>query len=108
MNEDQQQEMVKILKALANPVRLRMIASLHEEPKNVYALSKELGLSYPLAHLHLKGLRKLGLVKEVRTVKQAEGMPSIKYYAPSDFELILTPRSIREVFLNKRGDEKDD
>ncbi len=108
MNEDQQQEMVKVLKALANPIRLKMIAILHEEPKNVYALSKELGLSYPLAYLHLKGLRKMGLVRVVRTVKQAEGMPSVRYYAPSDFELILTPRKIWEVFLNKCGGEKDD
>ena len=103
MNEAQQQEMVKILKALANPIRLRMIASLQEEPKNIYALAKELGLSYPLAHIHLKGLRRLGLVKEVREVEQAEGLPSIKFYAPSDFELILTPESIQEKFRLSGG-----
>lgn len=97
MNEAQQ-EMVKILKALANPIRLRMIASLHEEPKNIYALAKELGLSYPLAHIHLKGLRKLGLVREVREVQQVGGLPSVKFYSPSDFELTLTPASIQEKF----------
>ena len=107
MNEAQQQEMVKILKALANTIRLRMIASLHEEPKNIYALAKELGLSYPLAHIHLKGLKKLGLVKEVREVQQAKGLPSVKYYAPSDFELILTPESIRKKFQNKYGSAKN-
>lgn len=103
MNEGHQQEMVKILKALANPIRLRMIASLQEEPKNVYALAKELGLSYPLAHIHLKGLRRLGLVKEVREVQQAEGLPSVKFYAPSDFELILTPESIQKKFHLSEG-----
>lgn len=107
MNEAQQQEMVKILKALANTIRLRMIASLHEEPKNIYALAKELGLSYPLAHIHLKGLRKLGLVKEVREVQQAEGLPSIKFYAPSNFELILTPENIRRKFQKKSGGAKN-
>jgi len=108
LNEAQQQEMVKVLKALANPIRLRMIASLQGEPKNAYALAKELRISYPLAHLHLKGLRKLGLVREVREVRRAEGMPSIKYYAPSDFELVLTPERIREVFRNESGGEEND
>jgi len=108
LNEAQQQKMVKILKALANPVRLRMIASLHDEPKNVYALSKELGISYPLAHLHLKGLRKMGLVREIRKVKQAEGMPSVKYYAPSEFKLIITPEKIWAIYLGGDGGEEDD
>lgn len=106
MNEAQQQEMVKILKALSNPIRLKMIASLYEEPKHLYALAKELGLPYPLAHLHLNGLKKLGLVKEIREETKIKGLPSIKYYAPSDFKLVLTPQSIRDVYLKKLGGEK--
>jgi DNA-binding transcriptional ArsR family regulator len=90
-----EREMTKVLKALANPTRLRMIALISEEPKNVYALSKELNLPYPLAHLHLGALKKLGLVKEVREERKVEGMPTVKYYAPSNFHLVLTPQSIR-------------
>jgi DNA-binding transcriptional ArsR family regulator len=96
------QTMVKILKALANPIRLKMIAILQEEPKNIYALSKELGLPYPLAHLHLNGLKKLRLVKEVRTEQKAKGLPSVKYYAPSEFQLILTPDNIRKLYAKTR------
>jgi len=98
--------MVKILKALANPIRLRIIASLWEKPKHVYALAKELGLPYPLAYLHLDGLKKLGLVKEVREEKKVEGLPTIKYYAPADFKLVLTPKNIRDILSKKGGGEK--
>ncbi|MGC8998707.1 MAG: ArsR/SmtB family transcription factor [Candidatus Bathyarchaeia archaeon] len=102
MNEDASQ-MVKKLKALANPLRLKMIASLCERPKSVYTLAKELNLPYPLAHLHLNGLKKLGLVREVREEKKKEGLPPIKYYAPTDFKLILTPKEIEELFKKKGG-----
>jgi ArsR family transcriptional regulator len=107
LNEAKQQSTVKILKALANPIRLKMIASLYEEPKNVYDLAKELNLAYPLAHLHLKSLKILNLVKEVREERKVEGMPTVKYYAPSDFELVLTPRSIRDLYTDKSGGEKN-
>jgi ArsR family transcriptional regulator len=105
LSEDRQQQLVKTLKALANPVRLRIIASLAEEPKHAYALAKELGLSYPLTHLHLKGLRKIGLVEEIRQELRAEGLPTVKTYAPAEFELILTPERIREVFTLEKEDD---
>ena len=89
------------MKALASPIRLKMIASLCEDPKNVYALAKQLGLPYPLAYLHLDGLKKRGLVKEIREEKKVEGLPSVKYYAPSDFKFVLTPQNIRRIFQKK-------
>lgn len=102
MNEFESMEMVKNLKALANPIRLKMIASLCEKPKNVYALAKKLNLPYPLAYLHLSGLKKCGLVKEVREEKKVEGLPTVKYYSPSDFKFVLTPQSIRTLFRKKK------
>ncbi|MEM3700821.1 MAG: winged helix-turn-helix domain-containing protein [Candidatus Bathyarchaeia archaeon] len=101
MNENKSKEMVKMLKALANPVRLKMVASLYEKPKNVYVLAKELNLPYPLAYLHLDGLKKLGLVKEIREERKAEGLPTVKYYAPSDFKVVLTPAEIHKVFKKR-------
>jgi len=102
LNEQESQETVKILKALANPIRLKMIASLNEDPKNVYALAKQLKLPYPLAYLHLGGLKKLGLVKAVREEKKVEGLPSVKYYAPSEFKLVLTPQNIQKMFQKRK------
>lgn len=103
MSEDGPEKLVKTLKALANPIRLKMIASLEEEPKHAYALAKEMGLSYPLTHLHLKGLRKLGLIEEIRQEARAEGRPLTKIYTPARFELVLTPESIRETMAEEEG-----
>jgi len=97
LSEDGPQKLVKTLKALANPIRLKLIASLEEEPKHAYALAKEMGLSYPLTHLHLKGLRKLGLIEEIKQETRAEGRPVTKTYTPARFKLVLTPESIREI-----------
>jgi ArsR family transcriptional regulator len=102
LNEVESEELVRVLKALSNPIRLKMIASLNSEPKNIYALAKELGLPYPLAHLHLNGLKKLGLVREIREEKKVEGLPSVKYYSPSEFRFVLTPQNIQNVYGKKK------
>jgi DNA-binding transcriptional ArsR family regulator len=105
LNDVESEELVRALKALSNPIRLKMIASLNSEPKNIYALAKELGLSYPLAHLHLSGLKRLGLVREVREEKKVEGLPTVKYYSPSDFKFVLTPQNIEDLYRKEKGVE---
>jgi DNA-binding transcriptional ArsR family regulator len=105
LNEVESEELVKVLKALSNPIRLKMVASLNKEPKNIYALAKELSLPYPLAHLHLNGLKRLGLVREVREEKKVEGLPTVKYYSPSDFRFVLTPQNIEKLFGKKKEDQ---
>ena len=104
MNGDME-KLVEKLKALANPLRLRIIASLAKEPKNVYRVSKELGLSYPLTHLHVKRLKKLGFLEETKRIEQAEGMPSQKFYAPTEFIITVTPEIISKIV---REEEKND
>ena len=91
------EKLVEKLKALANPLRLRIIATLVEEPKNVYRISKELGLSYPLAHLHVKRLKKLGFLMETKRIEQAVGMPSQKFYAPTEFTIMVAPEIISKL-----------
>jgi len=103
VSEDTRDRFVKTLKALANPTRLTILASLAVKPKHAYALAKELKLSYPLTHLHLKGLRKMGLVEEIKAELKAEGHPTTKTYAPTNFEIVLTAESIRQIF--SEGDE---
>ena len=90
------EELLKIMKVLANPVRLKIIASLEREPKHIYALAKELGLSYPLVHLYLESLEKAGLVSgEMETGKSDER--ERKTYIVSQFNIHLTPSLIREL-----------
>jgi DNA-binding transcriptional ArsR family regulator len=105
LNEVESEELVKVLKALSNPIRLKMVASLNSEPKNIYALAKELCLPYPLAHLHLNGLKRLGLVREIREEKKVEGLPTVKYYSPSNFRFVLTPQNIENLY-GKKKEEK--
>jgi len=107
LNEYKSREMVNVLKALGNPIRLKMVASLYEKPKNIYILAKELNLAYPLAYLHLNGLKKLGLVKEIREEKKVEGLPTVKYYSPSDFKFILTPQNIQKLFQKEKETEQN-
>jgi ArsR family transcriptional regulator len=98
--DDGLQTLVKTMKALANPIRLRIIALLEREPKHAYALAKELGVSYPLAHLHMKGLKKMGLIEEIEQ-EEREGRPSVKTYAPTDFEIVLSSKMIHDTVLKE-------
>ncbi len=98
--DDGLQTLVKTMKALANPIRLRIIALLEKEPKHAYALAKELGISYPLAHLHMKGLKKMGLIEEIKQ-EERKGLPSVKTYAPTAFEIVLSSKMIHDIVLKE-------
>ena len=105
MTSGELEKLVKTLKALANPLRLKMIAKLAEEPQHAYALAKNLGISYPLAHLHLKGLKKMGLIEEIKDEKRPDNLPKVKTYSPTDFELVINPQMIQEN-VNRKEKEK--
>jgi len=98
--DDGLQKLVKTMKALANPIRLRIIALLEKEPRHAYALAKELGISYPLAHIHIKGLKKIGLIEEIENVDRV-GLPSVKTYAPTKFKIELSSEKIYDIVLKE-------
>lgn len=58
------------LRALAHPVRLRMLVGLRRCECNVSRLWQELGISQPLASQHLLRLRRAGLVVGERRGRQ--------------------------------------
>ncbi len=58
------------LRALAHPVRLRMLAGLTRRACNVSQLWRRLGISQPLASQHLRRLRRAGLVRGERRGQQ--------------------------------------
>ncbi len=93
-------ELLKLMKVMSNPIRIRIIASLERDPKHIYALAKELNLSYPLVHLYLESLEKAGLV----TGKLSAGLVDErerKTYHVVDFELRITPALIRKLEENQ-------
>ena len=82
-----------VLAALANPHRLRIVERLHAGGRNyISKLAREVGLSRPLLHLHLRKLEDAGLV-----TGQFELSPqgkALNVFELTAFAVELTPSSI--------------
>ena len=88
--------LLAILAALANPLRLRIVAALQADGRNyVSQLAREVGISRPLLHLHLQRLEEVGLVAS-KLEFSGDGK-ALNYYEVRDFALHLTPSAIAEV-----------
>ncbi|MGC8636046.1 MAG: ArsR/SmtB family transcription factor [Thermoprotei archaeon] len=96
-------EVVSVMKVLANPIRLRMIASLYDSPKHVYALAKEMGLSYPLALLYLRSLEEVGLVES--TESKEAGEREKRVYRVRDFVLEISPKEIAAIVRGEHHEQ---
>lgn len=81
------------LAALANPHRLRIVATLTKNGRNyVSQLARELGISRPLLHLHLQKLEEAGLVTS-RLEISSDGK-ALNYFEVANFDFALTPAAI--------------
>jgi predicted transcriptional regulator len=87
-------QLLKMLSALANPHRLRILVALRERQAYVSELARDLGMSRPLLHMHLQILEKAGLVVGHHEVS-AEGK-ALRFYEVTDFDEHLTPKRITE------------
>lgn len=86
-------ELLAALAALANPVRLRIIAALVEGGRNyVSQLAREIGISRPLLHMHLAKLEAAGLVASAMEIS-VDGK-ALNYFEPTAFSFALTPETI--------------
>lgn len=85
------EELSEILSLLGNLTRLRVIAALSKRPMFIQELSSELGVSYPLLHLHLKNMEKHGIVKSEYTVGTDKATRYVKrYFSIINFKLVIT------------------
>jgi DNA-binding transcriptional ArsR family regulator len=99
-------QLLKMLTALANPHRLRILAALHERQAYVSELARELEMSRPLLHMHLQTLEKAGLVVGRHEVS-ADGK-ALRYFEVAAFDERLTPERITEAVKTlSRHDEPD-
>ncbi|UNQ72883.1 ArsR/SmtB family transcription factor [Infirmifilum sp. NZ] len=87
------EELTEVLHVLANPIRLKMLALIAVKPRHAYELSKVLGLSYPLTHLHVTALERAGLIKG----EVVPGPRPKKVYRLTDFRIEVSPDSLREI-----------
>ncbi len=85
-------ELLRALSALSNPHRLRIIGALAEGRNYVSELARELGISRPLLHMHLKKLEAAGLV--TGSLELSDDGKAMRYFEPTDFDITLTPASI--------------
>jgi ArsR family transcriptional regulator len=94
MGENQSVEkLAEVLRMLANPVRLRMLALIAVKPRYAYELAKLLGLSYPLVHLHLTALERAGFIEG----DYVGGPRTRKVYRLRDFELVISKELLRKL-----------
>lgn len=82
-------ELLRILAALSNPHRLRILARLAERRTYVSQLARDVGISRPLLIMHLKRLEEVGLVSS--TLELSPDGKAVRYYAAEPFELVLDP-----------------
>lgn len=101
-------ELLRTLAALANPHRLRILAALAGGREYVSRLAREIGMSRPLLHMHLKRLEAAGLVSGELELSQ-EGK-AMKYYEVTPFALTLTPEVISAAArtLTEDNDEREE
>ncbi len=85
-------ELLAMLTAVANPLRLRVVAELSGGRVHVSELARRLGISRPLLYMHLDRLEKAGLV--TGQLELSEDGKAMKYYELAPFELRLDAPSI--------------
>ena len=85
-------ELVEMLAALANPIRLRIVATLVGGRTYVSQLARDIGVSRPLVHMHLQRLEAAGLI--TGSLELSEDGKAMKYYEVTDFDLHLTAAAL--------------
>ena len=85
-------ELLAALTAVANPLRLRIVAELSDGRVHVSELARRLGISRPLLYMHLDRLEKAGLISG--QLELSEDGKAMKYFELVPFEIRLTPAEI--------------
>jgi predicted transcriptional regulator len=85
-------QLLRILAALANPHRLRILGALAGGRNYVSQLARDIGISRPLLHMHLQRLEVAGLV--VGSLELSENGKAMKYFEVVPIAVTLTPATI--------------
>ncbi|HEY2552410.1 MAG TPA: winged helix-turn-helix domain-containing protein [Streptosporangiaceae bacterium] len=85
-------DLLRVLATLANPHRLRVVATLAKQRSYVSQLARQLGISRALLQVHLRKLEAAGLV--TAAIEVSEDGKAMKFYEVTPFVLELTPQAI--------------
>ena len=98
-------DLVEMLAALANPIRLRIMARLARGRDYVSHLARQIGVSRPLLHMHLQRLEAAGLI--VGHLELSEDGKAMKFYQVADLDLHLLAATILVGGANGRLQGRD-
>jgi predicted transcriptional regulator len=86
--------LLRVLSTLANPHRIRIVATLTDERNYVSRLARDLGISRALLQVHLRKLEAAGLVSS--SIEVSPDGKAMKFYEVAPFALHLTPEMITD------------
>ena len=98
-------ELLRVLAALANPHRLRILGTLSGGREYVSRLARTIGMSRPLLHMHLQRLEAAGLV--LGQLELSEDGKAMKYYEVAPFTFTLTPEEIAEATTTLSNEKEE-
>lgn len=100
-------QLIRVLAALSNPHRLRILAALAAGRVHVSQLARDVGLSRPLVHVHLQRLEAAGLV--TGSLELSDEGKAKKFFEVNPFALALTPELLAEAARSlSTPDEKEE
>lgn len=99
-------ELLRVLAALGNPHRLRIVATLVRGRQYVSQLAREVGMSRPLLYMHLQRLEAAGLV--TGSLELSKDGKAMKYYEVAPFVVHLTPEVIAEAVRTLTDGESEE
>ncbi len=98
------EELAEVMRVLGKVERLRILALLRRRPMYVSEIARMLGMPYPLVHLHLKAMERVGLV-ESRYEMVTGARPHVRrYYRARDFRIVITPDLIARLAGGEGGE----
>jgi DNA-binding transcriptional ArsR family regulator len=95
--------LLEVLTALSSPHRLRVLAALAEGRNYVSQLARDLRISRPLLHMHLKRLEGAGLVSG--RLELGRDGKAMKFYEVVPFDIRLTPAAIAQAAATLTSEE---
>lgn len=96
-------ELLAVLAALANPIRLRIVATLAAGRDYVSNIAREIGVSRPLVHMHLQRLEAAGLI--VGSLELSPDGKAMKFYELADIDVHLTAATLARAATSLTGSD---
>ena len=85
------------MKALAHPMRIRILVLLAKESEDMYLnqIANKLEINRALAKIHLKKLERGGIVKSRVVLVEGEAR-ALRYYKLQDFDVHVSPEILKK------------